>query len=757
MTTPGQVAPDGAFVIGGGDYTFGQDYTNDIVKQLFHVSFPTDLSSAVDILQEYLLKMPIEALRAFKDVIPGSVDDDFADALTAISTIIDNIQDSPVFLLLNDFTSWVVDFITNILGHVGDLLDVKWWAKNILSLGGLIPIGALTDSPVNLLLDPDFDDSASVTALDGWSWDTNQVKVVCDGYNKQMFQRTRVAVEEGFKLNLSGDVKTVSIAGTSWKVALEVVEYNGDAIGDVVEVCSRTTAATSYVTISGDYTVPADVTHVVVAMSVTNATSGTVYFDKLNLHRTNPIKKGFVEGLEDLFGDFTGFVSDVFNNAGAVIGNIAGVVVDAVGNTLQGIWDSIVNGIQGLGGLFSGSTGADIQTVSLNLAANVAAMQSRITALQSAATNGSFSGNSAFVDFSSRADATSLGADFNQTYSGSGTATLGITSGRAAWGGTWGSSGRTGVALYSALQTQTDYQRVGAAFASVPTSGAVNYIYGRVNAAANECVFVELTPSTCKIGCVASGTVYYFATSTLYGGFKAGAVYYLECGTTGGSNIFRVYENDRIILTYTDSGAVSKVGASYRYTAAAATYTASGSSHSTPAQMAAFSMADNTPKPIRGSGFRRYRVSGSTVSQGSGTNLIASNFFDTADLITDDITYAGGSNNKVTVSVSGWYLVNFKVRFDDDLGSTANGELVQALLYVNGTAVQSGVGSWGTGPTSWYGAEDAGGTFVQYLNAGDYVQPGLYIQNTSRGLVGGASGVQSHFEVVFLNNTKPTN
>jgi hypothetical protein len=753
VTSPGQVAPDGAFVIGGGDYTFGQDYTNDIVKQLFHVNFPTDLSSAVDILQEYLLKMPIEALRAFKDVIPGSVDDDFADALTAISTIIDNIQDSPVFLLLNDFTSWVGEFILNILGHVGDLLDVKWWANNILSLGGLIPIGALTDKPVNLLLDPDFDDSASVTALDGWSWDTNQVKVVCDGYNKQMFQRTRVAVDEGFKLNLSGDVKTVSIAGTSWKVALEIVEYNGDALGDIVEVCSRTTAATSYVTISGDYTVPAGVTHVVVALSVTNATSGTVYFDKLNLHRLNKITTGFVEGLQGAYDAFNGFVGDVLHNAGAVIGNIAGVVVDTIGNTLQNIWDFIVNGISGLSGLFSGTKGSDIEKVGLDLAANIASMQSRITALQTAATNGGFSGNSAFVDFSPRADATSMGSDFTQSYAGSGTATLGITSGRAAWGGTWGSSGRTCVAIYNALQTQTDYQRVGIAFASVPTSGAVNYIYGRGNAAANEGVFVELTPTTCKLGCVASGSVTYFATSTLYGTFKAGAVYYLECGTTGGSNIFKVYENDRVILTYTDSGAVSRVGASYRYTWAAGYYPASGGSHGTPGQMAAFSMSDNTPKAILGSGFRRYRASTSNVSQASGVNKIAASFFDTADLITDDLTY-NGTNNKVTVSVSGWYIITLKVRLASATLST--GGKAQLLLYVNNTAVQAGWESWYTGPTSWGGSDDTAATFVQYLNAGDYVEPGM---STDRAIniTGGSAGVQTNYSVVFLNNTKPKN
>jgi hypothetical protein len=126
VTSPLQPAPDGAFVIGGGDYQFGQDYTDSIVKQIFHIPTPT-LSNAIDLLQEFLLKMPIEALRAFKDLIPGTVDDDFLDVLTAVDTIIDKLQLSPAFLAVNDFTSFLTTLLTNpgaVLGTIGqDLVD----------------------------------------------------------------------------------------------------------------------------------------------------------------------------------------------------------------------------------------------------------------------------------------------------------------------------------------------------------------------------------------------------------------------------------------------------------------------------------------------------------------------------------------------------------------------------------------------------------------------------------------------------------
>lgn len=121
MTTPNQSAPDGAFVIGGGDYTYGQDYTNDTVKEMFHIPFPT-VGTAIDILQEILLKMPIEALRMFKDVIPGTVDDDFLNVLVAVDTIIDNIQDSPLFLTLMSFIDGPMSIVITVINLILDTL-----------------------------------------------------------------------------------------------------------------------------------------------------------------------------------------------------------------------------------------------------------------------------------------------------------------------------------------------------------------------------------------------------------------------------------------------------------------------------------------------------------------------------------------------------------------------------------------------------------------------------------------------------------
>jgi hypothetical protein len=484
---------------------------------------------------------------------------------------------------------------------------------------------------------------------------------------------------------------------------------------------------------------------------------------------------GVVEDLGQVIIDVGALAWNLLNDAAAAVGNIADVVVDGIGSTLQGLWDFIVGGLSGLGlGGLGGavSTGADVERVALDVAENVTQMQSKISALQTAAANGAFSGNSSFIDFSLRPNTASLGnapvgapgagsPDFSQTYSGGGTPTLGIVSGKGAWTGSWNTSPRTGVAVYTPVQTQGNFQKIGVAFASAPTSHngsnpAINYILGRMNAAGTEYVFVELMPNSCRLGCVNGGVTTYDPNgpSTLYGSFKAGAAYWLECGTTGGDNVFRVHENNRIILTWTDSGNVAAKDASHRYVGVAGYTFANGSYNTKPATMAALAMADNTPLDIRGSGFRRYRASGTSVNQSSGQNLIANNFFDTGDKITDDLTYDGGSNNKITVSVAGWYMVQVKIRHSGDLN---NGQHeAQILLYVNGTAVQSGPDTWGPGTIGAAGGLDLSGTFVQYLNAGDYVQPGISTSLNPLPLIGGSSGVQTHYSVVFLNNQKPS-
>ncbi|QGJ89730.1 minor tail protein [Mycobacterium phage Superchunk] len=96
----------GAFQIGGGDFSFGQDYTEQIVKTLFKVP-EFNIGNALDVMREQLLKLPMEALEAFKPIIPDWIEDDFANVANAVTKIM-SILTAPIkFLLEADWQAWI--------------------------------------------------------------------------------------------------------------------------------------------------------------------------------------------------------------------------------------------------------------------------------------------------------------------------------------------------------------------------------------------------------------------------------------------------------------------------------------------------------------------------------------------------------------------------------------------------------------------------------------------------------------------------
>lgn len=74
LTTPDP--PDGAFTIGGGDYSYGQDYTEEGVRALFTVPRPT-IGSILESFNSAMSMLPLSTLKHWKDYIGGD-DDDYA-------------------------------------------------------------------------------------------------------------------------------------------------------------------------------------------------------------------------------------------------------------------------------------------------------------------------------------------------------------------------------------------------------------------------------------------------------------------------------------------------------------------------------------------------------------------------------------------------------------------------------------------------------------------------------------------------------
>lgn len=121
----GALGSDGAYEIGGGDYKFGQEYNDDIVKQLFTLPAPT-LGNALDLLRETLLKLPLEVLLMFKELLPDELEGLWDTVENAVNTILDALEMIPVFLKrLREF--FLIPQLEEVFAdHIGDLLSINW-------------------------------------------------------------------------------------------------------------------------------------------------------------------------------------------------------------------------------------------------------------------------------------------------------------------------------------------------------------------------------------------------------------------------------------------------------------------------------------------------------------------------------------------------------------------------------------------------------------------------------------------------------
>lgn len=109
----------GAFVIGGGDFNFGQDYTESLIKTFFKVPAPT-IGGAIEALRQSLLRLPLEALQVFRDLIPDSVEFVWDTVTGAVDAIISSLLDSPLFVPFSAFN----DFLNTLLTNPGEVLGM---------------------------------------------------------------------------------------------------------------------------------------------------------------------------------------------------------------------------------------------------------------------------------------------------------------------------------------------------------------------------------------------------------------------------------------------------------------------------------------------------------------------------------------------------------------------------------------------------------------------------------------------------------
>lgn len=373
------------------------------------------------------------------------------------------------------------------------------------------------------------------------------------------------------------------------------------------------------------------------------------------------------------------------------------------------------------------------------LASAVAQMQ----AIQAGNVN---SGKSYAVSFASYPDG-ALPSIFTNTYTDSGSSTIQISGGYAFVVESGSPLSRQYNAVYNAGVTDSDYQigscsvpNLAEANSIVGISGA-NYIRLRSNTAGTTYVYLKILSDGFgnrygELGCVVSGTPTVWFSPTIV---PAADNYWLECGTSGGLRIYRVYAGSQLLYTHTEVGTASQIGAAYRSAAFGGDIATDGTFILSPGMVASFQFADNLPPATVGSGVFMTRTNTGTQSIGTGEQLLADGYYTPVRSTTD--YSVNPTTQGVTILKDGWYAVTVGIK-----ASTNQNTQLAALIYNNTTLLRKA--------PEQVNVTLIGHTFMEYLTAGMVIRPGIYVAFATFNITGEASGTQAYFGVTLINNTK---
>ncbi len=99
MTT---TAPDGAYIIGGGKYHYGQTITEDLARAAFEFPMP-NFGNMIELLFTMLEQLPLDALRPFQGFL-GLGDGEFQSVSQAVEAIVGSLKER--------HAEWIKDFET---------------------------------------------------------------------------------------------------------------------------------------------------------------------------------------------------------------------------------------------------------------------------------------------------------------------------------------------------------------------------------------------------------------------------------------------------------------------------------------------------------------------------------------------------------------------------------------------------------------------------------------------------------------------
>lgn len=310
--------------------------------------------------------------------------------------------------------------------------------------------------------------------------------------------------------------------------------------------------------------------------------------------------------------------------------------------------------------------------------------------------------------------------------------------------------------------TQTSYQKItfnwAWQMAYAPLFGddrkAHWCVYARMNAARTQWVRLKISSpdfaGTQAIGqwqYKNGGGIVNLGSSFTFDNPTVGQPITVEAGTAGGLRQFRASTNTAVLNTTTDGSSVTAEGVNNREGGIGAGYTNDEvltGQHGSMGGIIQWVMTDNTTVTTVGSYGRWYRSSTSGASAGGTGDRVLPSTFDTTERASSDLAFTGG--NKVQVSITGTYRIDFMVHNVAGM-ITSN---VEPLLYI--TPSGGGQALKRRGPHQYFdGASHTrvGGSWTEYLNAGDAVQCGVNSPSFTPSWAGDAGGTLSYMTIAL--------
>lgn len=242
------IGADGAFEIGGGDWSFGQDYTEQAIRALFTMPAVT-MGNALDLLEEHLLKLPLEALQGFKDMIPDWVEGAFDTVTGAVQAIMNALQDGPLFLKFAEFQLFLQRLLNNPAEVIGEipqaLIDGLQDALNtvsntiqtivdmLLQALGITPQGELIDRIFDLSDEIEWLQNTASQAATGIQQTWNRFWAALTGRDPDQDQ---TVIEPAERIGeLAGTTSANSSAIAELQRRMDEEKYTGIAGGDDFE------------------------------------------------------------------------------------------------------------------------------------------------------------------------------------------------------------------------------------------------------------------------------------------------------------------------------------------------------------------------------------------------------------------------------------------------------------------------------------------------------------------------------------------